>query len=86
MPDHVVVLVPAAAREHRKLSPEIRRRINQSLLNLESNPRPAGTSKLSGSQDRWRIRVGDYRIIYSIDDEAQRVTILRIAHRREVYR
>jgi len=56
------------------------------LLALEDEPRPHGVVKLSGTVNEWRIRIGDYRIIYEIDDEEQRVTILRIAHRRQVYR
>jgi len=81
-----IVLTPAAERERRKLPNDIRTRINQALLDLEVNPRPAGSTKLIGHKDRWRIRVGDYRVIYIIDDPAQQLTVLRIAHRREVYR
>lgn len=81
-----VFVTPAAERERRKLPNDVRTRINQALIDLETNPRPAGSTKLIGHQNRWRIRVGDYRIIYTIDDSAQQLTILRIAHRREVYR
>jgi mRNA interferase RelE/StbE len=83
---YTVLLRPAAQREWRKLPPEIRPRINQALLKLEDEPRPHGVSKLSGYAGRWRVRVGDYRVIYQIDNAAQEVLILRIAHRREVYR
>ncbi|MBI3761513.1 MAG: type II toxin-antitoxin system RelE/ParE family toxin [Chloroflexi bacterium] len=83
---YTVVLTPAAERERRKLPANVRTRINQALLELEANPRPSGTSKLSGAKERWRIRVGDYRIIFTIDDDAKRVTVIRIAHRRDVYR
>ena len=83
---YAVSLLPAAEREWRKLPHEIRTRINRSLLALEDTPRPHGVTKLSGGSDRWRVRVGDYRIIYRIDDAAREVTILRIAHRRQVYR
>jgi len=83
---YTVVLKPLAGRERRKLPPDIRTRVNQALIDLEMNPRPAGSTKLIGPKDRWRIRVGDYRIIYTIDDAAQQITVLRIAHRREVYR
>jgi mRNA interferase RelE/StbE len=81
-----VLLRPAAEREWRKLPPEIRPRISQALLKLEDNPRPQGVSRLSGYANRWRLRVGDYRVIYQIDDAAKEVVILRVAHRREVYR
>jgi len=53
---------------------------------LEENPRPHGVIKLKGAKNRYRIRVGDYRIVYEIDDEASEVIILRIRHRRESYR
>ncbi|MBI4769725.1 MAG: type II toxin-antitoxin system RelE/ParE family toxin [Chloroflexi bacterium] len=86
MAQHTVVLLSAAERERRKLPAQQRDRVNAALLALETNLRPEGTAKLRGAPDRWRIRVGDYRIIYRIDDDAQRVTVLRIAHRREVYR
>jgi mRNA interferase RelE/StbE len=83
---YTVALLPAAEREWRKLPREILPRINRALLSLEDEPRPHGVAKLSGSSDRWRIRVGDYRIIYKIDDAAREITVLRIAHRRQVYR
>jgi len=53
---------------------------------LETNPRPAGCVKLSGEKDIYRIRVGDYRILYEIRDTVLIVTVIRIRHRREVYR
>jgi mRNA interferase RelE/StbE len=81
-----VSLRPGAERQRRKLSGEVRNRIIQVLLSLEQNPRPPGVVKLSGRENQWRLRVGDYRILYEIDDEAKLVTVLRIAHRRQVYR
>ena len=83
---YTVLLLPVAEREWRKLPHEIQTRVNHALLALENTPRPRGATKLSGSSGRWRIRVGDYRIICSIDDTAQEVTTMRIAHRRQVYR
>jgi mRNA interferase RelE/StbE len=55
------------------------------LERLASTPRPPGCKKLKGGDDEWRIRVGDYRIVYEIDDTARAVDVTRIAHRREVY-
>ena len=81
-----VVLTPAAEREYRKLPDNIRARIRPALLELEAHPRPKGAKKLGGSKDRWRVRVGDYRIIYKINDDTKTVTVLRISHRREAYR
>ncbi len=50
------------------------------------DPRPAGVKKLPGSRGDWRIRIGEYRIIYEIDDTAKTVTVLQVEHRRDVYR
>lgn len=60
-------------------------RIDRKILLLANNPRPAGCKKLSGYSDLWRIRAGDWRILYFIDDKTNLVRITRIAHRREVY-
>ena len=60
-------------------------RIKRKLLALEDNPRPFGVQKLHG-QEAYRIRVGDYRILYLIDDAARQVHIISVAHRREAYR
>ncbi len=64
----------------------MRTRVRPVLLALSEDPRPAGTVKLTGQTNRWRLRIGNYRIIYAIDDQMQDVTILRIVHRREAYR
>lgn len=60
-------------------------RVKTSLLELASEPRPPGCKKLSG-RDAWRIRVGDYRIIYEIEDDALLVLVVHLGHRRDVYR
>jgi mRNA interferase RelE/StbE len=83
---YTVSLLPASEREWRKLPREIRDCVNRTLLALEELPRPHGVAKLAGSLDRWRIRVGDYCIIYRVDDAEHEVVVLRIAHRRQVYR
>ena len=83
---YAVALSPAAEREWRKIERETRERVTTVLLALESDPRPPGVVKLQGAADRWRLRVGDHRVIYRVDDRAQSVTVLRIAHRREAYR
>jgi mRNA interferase RelE/StbE len=61
------------------------RRIWEKLLGLEEEPTPPGSSTLEGS-DGYRVRVGDHRVVYQIDDRARTVEIVRIAHRRKVYR
>ena len=53
---------------------------------LGHEPRPAGVKKLVGSQSTWRIRVGVYRVVYEIDDEVLRILVVRVGHRRDVYR
>jgi len=60
-------------------------RIDLKILALAETPRPAGCKKLKGYKDQWRMRVGDWRVLYIIDDVAKLVTVTRIAHRREVY-
>ena len=62
------------------------RRVLEALTALRENPRPPGCLKLRGSEDAYRIRVGDYRVLYSIDDGAQTIRVWRVRHRREVYR
>ena len=86
MRPYIVLLRPAAERDRRHLPPDVRRRTSELLLALETDPRPMGTVKLAGQPNRWRIRAGDYRIIYEVDDAADQVLVLRIAHRREAYR
>jgi mRNA interferase RelE/StbE len=60
-------------------------RIDRKILALADNPRPAGCKKLKGYRDQWRIRIGDWRAVYLIDDTAKLVIVTRVAHRREVY-
>ncbi|MGH7452625.1 MAG: type II toxin-antitoxin system RelE family toxin [bacterium] len=59
-------------------------RVRDAIRGLANAPRPPGCKKLIG-RDGWRIRVGDYRVIYEIDDNAQIITIMHIGHRRDVY-
>jgi mRNA interferase RelE/StbE len=68
-----------------RLSENIQIRIARSMLALAENPRPSGVVKLNG-REGWRIRIGDYRVIYTIDDSRKEVVIYAIGHRREIYR
>ena len=68
-----------------KLETREYRKISQALLELEQNPRPTGVVKIKES-DYWRIREGDYRIIYNIDDSNKIITVTKIGHRREIYK
>jgi len=80
-----LVIKTSAERELRALPKEDRRRVVDRARGLAHSPRAPGNEKLSG-QERYRIRQGDYRIVYAIDDEARIVEIVKIGHRREVYR
>ena len=75
----------SAQRELDSLDDSVFRRIDRRILTLADNPRPTGCKKLRGYKDQWRVRVGDWRVVYLIDDAAKLVTITRVAHRREVY-
>ena len=75
----------AAARQVKKLPRPARDRVLDAVDDLGENPRPHGAKKLVGEDTAWRIRVGDYRVIYDIFDEELTVTVIRAAHRREVY-
>jgi mRNA interferase RelE/StbE len=80
-----VELKPSARKELDCLSSKLNERIFPRLENLASNPRPPGCKKLKGGDNEWRIRVGDYRIVYTIDDAGFLVEVTRIRHRSEVY-
>ena len=64
---------------------EVHQRVIKRLLALKANPRPPGAKKLGGGE-RYRIRVGDYRVLYTIDDALQKIEVSAMGHRREVYR
>ncbi|MFN8453519.1 MAG: type II toxin-antitoxin system RelE/ParE family toxin [Anaerolineae bacterium] len=81
-----VVLLKAAERDLSRLDKAVLPNVAKHLKALEADPRPANVTKLRGTENEWRIRVGDYRIIYEINDDKRVVAILRIRHRREAYR
>lgn len=81
-----VVLTTRAERELVSYPPDLHRRIIRRLETLEGDPRPPGSRKLGGKADLWRIRVGDYRIVYRVEDAVLVVLVVRIGHRRDVYR
>ena len=81
-----VLFRPSAARQVRSLSGEVQRRIIAKAESLAVNPRPHGCEKLRGPGDLWRVRVGDYRILYEIRANVLVVLVVRIGHRREIYR
>jgi len=81
-----VLLERRAEKDLTRLSPEIHDRVIVAIQALAVNPRPPGCRKLAGSKHDWRIRVGDYRVIYEIADGIRVVRVNRVRHRREVYR
>jgi mRNA interferase RelE/StbE len=82
---YTVELKPPAQKELEALSNDMLARVIRRLDSLGDVPRPPGCKKLKGYEDQWRIRVGDWRVVYIIDDAARLVSVTRIAHRREVY-
>lgn len=85
MGDYSIIFARSASKELRRLDAHIVQRIFRKVENLAIQPRPAGCLKLQGSTELWRLRVGDYRVIYSIDDRARVVDVTAIRHRREAY-
>ena len=81
-----VLLERAAEKDLSRLSSDIHDRVIVAIQSLAHNPRPPGCRKLTGSKKDWRIRVGDYRVVYGIADEIRIVRVNRVRHRREVYR
>ena len=82
---HRLRVTGTARREFRRLPIRVKERVRATVEALADDPRPQGCKKLRGV-GAYRVRVGDYRVIYDVDDVAQVVTILRIKHRREAYR
>jgi len=81
-----IILQPSVARELRKLPKGIQKRIGKKIDELASNPPPPDANTLAGSEGFLRVRAGDYRIIYTIKDQTLIVLVVRIGHRREIYR
>jgi mRNA interferase RelE/StbE len=80
------VIIPKSVRkELDRLSDDVAQKILTRLATLETNPRPADVKKLKG-RTAWRIRVGDYRVIYEIHDRVLQIIVITVGHRREIYR
>lgn len=75
-----------AAKELSTLPAVVTQRVDAAILGLSSDPRPHGAKKLKGGRQLWRIRVGDYRIVYSIDDDQAVVDVIGVPHRSKAYR
>lgn len=79
-------VAPAAVRQLRKLDPPARRRVQAAVELLGDDPRPPGARKLVGGDGAWRVRTGDYRIVYEIHDQVLLVLVVAVGHRRDIYR
>ena len=75
-----------AARQIEALDKTTQARIISRLEALEGDPRPSAAKKLKGERGTWRVRVGDYRIVYAIEDNRLLILVVKVGHRREVYR
>ena len=80
-----VEVKPSARKELERLSNQLIARITRRLETLACNPRPPGCKKLKGGDKDWRVRVGDSRVVYTVDDQKLLVEVTRIRHRSEVY-
>ncbi len=85
MTEYLVTFAASARKELGNLPADAVERLLPKIRELTTNPRPPGCKKLQGYKDRWRIRVGNYRVVYAIDDGKKAVDVARIAHRKEVY-
>jgi len=82
---HDLIINSAAEKQMRRLPAKIHARVLSALDGLKENPRPRGSKKLKGEDNLWRIRVGDYRVVYTIEDDKLIILVVRVAHRRDVY-
>ncbi len=83
---YTVIVERGALRDLKRLPAQIRTRVDERILALATKPRPQGVEKLSGSDCSYRLRIGDYRILYEIHDQILHILVVKIGHRREVYR
>jgi mRNA interferase RelE/StbE len=80
-----IFIKPAAQRQLKKLTRTVQQDLITRIESLSANPRPLSCKKLKGRQDQYRLRSGDYRIIYSIEDASLIVKVIKVGHRRDVY-
>jgi mRNA interferase RelE/StbE len=86
MADYSVTFARSARKELEKLPSSVARRVIEHIEALAKTSRPSGAIRLQGNKNLWRIRVGEYRVIYSIDDDARIIDISVVRHRRDAYR
>ena len=81
-----IAFAPSARKAFANLSQQVKRRLQAAIDALADNPRPHGVTPLSGHDDLWRIRVGDYRVVSAIRDRELLILVVKVGHRREIYR
>jgi mRNA interferase RelE/StbE len=86
MDEYEIVFARSARRELENLPESLAARVLRRIERLARTPRPRGCRKLTGSENLWRIRVGDYRVVYAIDDVQRLVDVNAVRHRRDAYR
>jgi mRNA interferase RelE/StbE len=86
LPVYEVLLERSAERDIRRLTAQVFQRIIPHIKALAEDPKPPGCRKIAGSKNDWRIRIGEYRVIYEIDEHAEAVKVMRIRQRKEAYR
>jgi mRNA interferase RelE/StbE len=84
--EYGILIKPSAEKEMDRLPQQVRHRIVEALEELRHEPRPQGAIKLTGEDDLWRIRVGAYRVVYAIREDELLVLVVRVGHRKDVYR
>lgn len=83
--NYTINVTPSAKRDLERLARDVLRRLDRKIQTLVSNPRPFGAVKLTNEETLYRVRVGDYRIVYQVNDGTHVVTIVRVRKRGEVY-
>ncbi|MBI3838161.1 MAG: type II toxin-antitoxin system RelE/ParE family toxin [Planctomycetia bacterium] len=86
MARYAIEFLPSADRQLQRFPAEIQRRIVRAVETLADEPRPPGAVKLAGTESVWRIRVGPYRVLYEIHDKRLLVLVVRVGHRKDIYR
>ena len=87
MADYSLSIKPSAAKELQSISDKVTlTRLIENVKSLATQPRPSGSEKLAGRPNLYRVRQGNYRVIYSVDDEARVVDVVKVGHRKDVYR
>ena len=86
MPEYTISFARSARKELQAPDRTVATRILRRIEALAATPRPAGRKKLEGAENLWRLRVGDWRVVYSVDDSKRLVDVSAVRHRRDVYR